>query len=437
MKSFKTFICERGPTSLSAPELKKRPWRIELFHLKQKSKSPFQLVDGSQVILTDKNFKFLDINSIAKFGGPAARSLKLTDVDGKEYTLTQFAKTSEFGGGGGSGAGAAQTALAEAAFCVVTSCLLKFKKFSFDPIKLNKINVDIGKTSIDEVVNFLKGNPDWYDATLASAEVFIKETGISPSARFHRDSRFFGEIYNEFKRLLNDVNYAKLRIGTDKWNPGDVWVSNGVSSIPKFDSIEGYNIWLKEQFDSNKLIGVSLKKTGSSPRISVIGGDPAPELKFKAIEPQKSALGSKDAYILGQAGSKIQIRNFNAKDNVQAEVKGKSASHGKIGFGNISYFLQFFDGTKIPTKKEIENMPDQEFLDYLKAKTGFSASVEELQNKPDPLDYKISKFQALFIADTIKNSKNKDKIFNAIVNYAKSQGGVAGLFEPSVYYKIY
>ena len=421
---------------LSVPELKKRPWRIELFANKIKEKSPFELNNKKKVILTDKNSEFLTLSKISKFGGNSKSTLKFTDTNGNEYKLTDFFKSKEFGGGNGSGAGSKITALAECAFCVVSAYITKYKKFEFGPSlekNLKNINVDLGKTKVSDVIKFLKENPSWLKTTIDSASLFVKTAKITTTHTFHRDSKYFNEIYKEFTRLLKPINKDKLRIGTDKWNPGDVWVSNK-SSIPVFDSIEEYNEYLKNEFNKHNIMAVSLKKTGSVPKIITVTPSKNKPVQFDKLTPV--TMKSKDMYINTKDSTRIQIRSFNSGANVQAEIKGAHANHGKIGFGNIQYFLKLYDNIIIPTNQKISKMSIDGVVDYINKTFKTKFSTDDIVSK-DINDFKISKYQSVFIANAIEKSHNRDKILSAIINYAKSQGGVERLFEPSIYCKIF
>jgi len=421
---------------LSVSELKKRPQRIEIFANKIKEKSPFELNNKKKVILTDKNLEFLTLDEISKFGGNSKAILKFEDIDGNKYRLTDFLKSKEFGGGNGSGAGAEVTALAECAFCIVSAYIIKYGKFDFDSSlkeNLNNINVDLGKTNINDVIKFLKENPDWLKSTEDSAFLFVKTANLNTLHAFHRDSKYFNEIYNEFSRLLKPINKDKLRIGTDKWNPGDVWVSNK-SSLPSFNSIDDYNEYLNKEFNNNNIMAVSLKKTGLTPKIIPVTISKNTPVQFDNLTPV--TMKSKDMYINTKDGTRIQIRSFNSGANVQAEIKGDYANHGKIGFGNIQYFLKLYDNIIIPTNQEISKMSIDDVVDYVNKKFKTKFSTDDIKSK-DINDFKISKYQSVFIADVIEKSHSRDKILSAIINYAKSQGGIEGLFEPSIYYKIF
>lgn len=97
MLSFKTFLSEAS--TLSHAELFKYDWRITKFLDKYKKKEPFELVNGSTVVLKyDKDVaKQIEDKTLSN-------SATLIGKDGKTYKFSDLKKTKEFGGKGeGSG----------------------------------------------------------------------------------------------------------------------------------------------------------------------------------------------------------------------------------------------------------------------------------------------------------------------------------------------
>lgn len=81
--------------TLSAKEMRKYDWRPEVFIKKLDDKSPFELNSGRKVMLiTPENY----VHTLQDGSSAALTELRFSDVDGNLYKLTDFRKTSEFGG---------------------------------------------------------------------------------------------------------------------------------------------------------------------------------------------------------------------------------------------------------------------------------------------------------------------------------------------------
>ena len=169
-------------------------------------------------------------------------------------------------------------------------------------------------------------------------------------------------------------------------------------------------------------------------------------------------MASKDIYIVTKSGKELQIRTFDTKNNIQAEIKGSSAAGGKAGFGVIAHHLQTITKVKIPTWQDIGKLSRDAKIKLIqkhyKAIFGGSISSKKIievvnrkKNDNGKLytswtalaqdDYWASKIQALHIASVIKDSKkHRNDLLSIIVAYAASLG-LRNMFDASVYAKIY
>lgn len=95
---------------LSASELRKYDWRPEVFIKKIQDKSPFEIKNGSKVILImpQNGAKILRQGSVSDLN-----EIRFADTKGKIYKISDIVKTNEFGGRGvGSGTAKEDAALA-------------------------------------------------------------------------------------------------------------------------------------------------------------------------------------------------------------------------------------------------------------------------------------------------------------------------------------
>ena len=102
-------------------------------------------------------------------------------------------------------------------------------------------------------------------------------------------------------------------------------------------------------------MGVSLKKLGKSATWEVYNlKEQERNFRFDSVKsPAGALMYSKDMYLVTKSGKEIQIRTFDTKNNIQAEIKGGSAAGGKAGFGLVSYAIQKVAKQKIDTWEEI------------------------------------------------------------------------------------
>lgn len=373
------------------------------------------------------------------------------------YRLTQIDKL-PYSKGSGSGAGAQITALSESAVCVALASLVHTGDFNLDEeVTINAVDkvLDLGssntKAEIKKVLDWLKSDEKWLNSVVMSAEKIKTSLGnkLTRSHHFHRDSVFMNSIYKKFQEHLKPVNKLGIRISNDKWNPSDIWISNK-SDLPATTDIVSLNKVLLEGFKKAEIVGVSLKKVGTSVNYSVYNIKKQNQaFKFSRIKPQSTPFSSKDVVIETMAGLNMQIRTFGVGQSVQVELKGKFANNGKCGFGATRHIIKsltnrdLYDNTKIKSmnKDKILSEINKYYGEVFPSKPGITALERELNDKGFKsnalaLDYLTSKLQALQIASAIKNDKEQDMIVTGIYGYAHSLG-LSEMFEASVYAKVY
>ena len=84
---------------------------------------------------------------------------------------------------------------------------------------------------------------------------------------------------------------------------------------------------------------------------------------------------STDIYLYFDNNITVQLRSFNGTQSWQGEIKGKSAAGGKVGGGNINFYLnEVFD-------KKIYNQSENEILTEVRTPTKFISNMYELYVK--------------------------------------------------------
>ena len=175
---------------------------------------------------------------------------------------------------------------------------------------------------------------------------------------FHRGSEFMKNIYKakatvhkNDKKAARDNSPPTLpqapgSFSNDKWNPGDIWMTTLSSSTkPLEDHVctwGSLNDEVVHLANTGKLMGVSLKKV-DAPKAHITFFN-----KKRKKEQQKYigfSFGSRgeffnsiDCYLYGST-CKIQCRTTDVYKSWQGEISAAAAAGGKIGGGNINFFL--------------------------------------------------------------------------------------------------
>lgn len=398
----------------------------------------FELENGSKIKLDPEASKeAIDLLKDKKYKSLGGGNKILIDTEGNQYSLSQFKKTEEFGSGKGSGGGAANTAIQESAQCLVNAIAYHVKKGAISKEDINDENIksalkyiDVTSTS-DEMASFLQ-NDSWINTFLSTANSLLS-TYNNPNFEFHRESEFIGKIYDAFKEGAKKQN---ISMQADKWNPADIWlVDPSVKGINFPTELDELNAIIANLFSDNKLVGVSLKKLGGEPKLTLfnISKD---DVKGYQFEELISSNKSKDIRIKYNEGT-ILFRTFNFATNFAGEIQGKAAQGGKIGRGAINDALTLNNLPLLPSSQEIkasfEENSDQMIEDFYNKyiKIVENISKEEfikLFNSKD-MDWKVSKYMSVTLGNIImENTSKQDEFVSDLIRYASSSTKVSSAF---------
>ena len=342
----------------------------------------------------------------------------------------------------GSGGGAEQTAVQESAQCLVNA--IRYNKGKdITPKDLTATNIKSASkrtntsSSLEEMVTFLKDNPDWQTTASNTANILAKQ--YPGNFTFYRQSGIVPKIETAAKTALKN---AGVDANINKWNPADIWMATDeIKDIEFPTDLTKLNTLINKLFNAKKLIGVSLKKC-SSCKIEVYNNpkEAKSSTKFDKVEPKdKNVFATKDIY-LSFDGGKVQFRNFNDITSWQGEIKGKEASAGKIGQGIVSSILKSLGQRGLSNQKEILTScqkPDTDFINnfyklYNSTKSLSKVNANEFNTnfKKAPLGNRTSNyFNVEFLSQFDKLSGNgKDKFISELVGYAKSSSSFSSMF---------
>lgn len=378
--------------------------------------------------------------------------IKTTDITYEGMTYRFFFKPAS----GGSGAGAEVTALGEcfqAYACAARQAKgsnLETAEEVFDIMTSALIN---NTTDCDRTLEQCRSglDPDWLNSGVVIANTFAKRLGVGSKYKFLRGGSIVSNIektYNELKKK------AGIKFNINKWNPADIWaVKQTFRPTFDFDTLDEYNKYILNHFNSNDMIGISLKKLsrGATRATEEIfnGGNVRQEAKFSSfrITPQRKDFFdkslSKDAYIEYKVGSKtisMQLRTFSAgMSGWQGEIKGSTAAGGKIGGGNLQDALvlagivpsSFIDQTAFKPKSKIDNkqtIKDMvKFYEYLTGKkTNSDEMADHLKNFDN--NWLYSKYLSMQFIYMMKINKKENAVCSMIDSIAASSTPVSSVF---------
>lgn len=374
MLKFSSFLSE---SSLTFGEITRddREFRLELFLRKYKGNEPFELTDGSQVVL---KYNAEIETALKSKNSKLATSVGLETMDGEKIAFGKLLKTAEFGGGRGSGGGAANTRATESAQCVYLQAIWDNPKTKFSPDDIRnafpKTHTD---ASLEEV---LLGDDQWISSSINAARILHRALNKKQYS-FHRGSGWVETLENKFK-ALNRVEKEFSNI--NKWTPADIWlVAKGAENkydIEGAESLQYLNNELLKAYAARDIIGVSLKKVGSKPRVTQVNYKaPFKSPKFTKVSyGKRDFFASKDGYIF-YAGGEIQFRTF---PTFQCEIIGQKAKHGKVSHGGIDAALYATTRDKTENRKQLESLIKSDRGGFLKKFYGFyNGAVDK------PVDY--------------------------------------------------
>ena len=392
----------------------------------------------------------------------------------KQISILKIFKDKDFGGGAaGSGGGADLTKITESGQCYYTSLVFNIikrplKKTDYTTANLKKAAKFVQATI--KLEDFLKKGPqDWFDndiygrtANLIYAKYGRKFKGI---VYCHRGSAFMSKVYAAKKSVMKTDKFsAPGSFSDDKWNPGDIWLSTLPPSAEPFGKVETWaelnQMVLESAGETNstrsttKTLGVSLKKLGVSGKVDSFNSSKRKHnvnVRFKNFTFGKSGdfFSSIDVYIRFDV-AEVQLRAFNSTSAWQGEIKGLAAAGGKIGGGNLNYYLEKYAKKSIgyprqnqprgrswsetPANKVDVNNTYSLYVKYNKLQTAKmpTVSLSEFKKrlKEKGASFVFSKNMCLMFLNSFLESSSiaRNKISTEIVRYAASNTEISSFY---------
>lgn len=336
----------------------------------------------------------------------------------------------------GSGAGAAMTEMIESSQCVYLAAVW-YGKSNFDEETFKKIQTKFTVTTkLEKISRELP--EDWQETSIKIAKKLHSTFG-NKNYYFHRGSTWVKNLESKF-RLINakDKQFANL----NKWSPADIYMITNIGLQETFNSANSFmelNALLLKHLNNKDIIPVSLKKTGDNPQISYVNVSEN-KSTYSVKNPfyvlgLRSFFESKDVYVNYVEG-RIQFRGFNIID-FQGEIKGKYASHGKVGSGDINKSIKKHSGYSLETPREVsikfknsKNNLIKEFYSYYKVNETNPLNYDTFYSKciEKDMGWMISKYLGTKMIYFMKKSKKMDEIIGSMIAYASSQSDISAPF---------
>lgn len=448
MKSFKVHLTEAvklTPKELSKPNSATGESRIEILRKEIQAGNPLELATGGFFVVTNIPQALKSIEQFKKDGKP----FELLGANGS-IKSSALAKSKVFGGGGGAGGGAVQTAIAESAQCVWIQAMFEhgiqpLEFYTDDVLTKAFRSVDVGKTKLDDI---LKISDSWINSSYIIAKHLIENGFVRKGMVCHRDSALMKSVYSAKNQALKSQGLSK--ISDDKWNPGDIWVADKsfrASELPT-DNLGSLNDKLVELFNSRKLVGISLKLVKKNPKHQIYNVEKTQGKlnQFKSVETSSrrgNFWSAKNGTIETDGGTLMVAANSYFGTH-KAELTGKTARGGGIGWGPIMNYSQTTLRRKIPNNRELVKLAksidkgDERSIKKLwlmVQKLVPQMKEEEFRNELAKKDvgWIHAKLGVIHLGYAIlSNPTGSNKFVTQLINYAGSK-----LEESSAYVKVF
>lgn len=454
LKSFFTFFNEAtnlGSGELGKPNTKTGENRTDILRNLIKANKPLELVKGGTVVIGDVEGALAAIDQYEKDGN----SFAMLDTDGNPVKITELKKSAVFGGGGaGAGGGTAQTAIAESAQCVWCAAMLDLgisapiEDYTDEVLKAAYKKTDIGKTTLKQVLEIDDG---WKTSAYLSAQLLIKEGYIKKGMTFHRDSKLMNAIYKAKDLAFKNNDFPKFT--NDKWNPGDIWAVDSTFDVKSLDTdtVRGLQKSVLENFVNRTCVGISLKKIVKNAKAKDLNVQLPPDTDdYKVLDAAAKSIKSGRGNIWSSKGGIIKyddgflmVKDNSAYGSIKAEIQGKTARGGGVGWGYIKDSCKQTLRIILPEIKTIArsakliargDVKETEKMFKLMEKVeGITREDFDANIKKKKGDWIHAKLGTLYLIDAVNVGGPKaNRFVTKLINYAGSKTE-----DSSAYVKIY
>lgn len=196
----------------------------------------------------------------------------------------------------------------------------------FAPAYDNYVRSDV--QGID-VYDLADTNTSYVNSVVSSVNALARSPHKIRKGKIYRGRGIMDMVYKEAHRLLTKQG---VKLNADKWNPGDVWISD-MSSLPTFQNISELNTFVSDGIKSGRLVPISLKKTRKAKVVLVSSDDPPPIADYKSIKAPRTLFNTGITILTSRPDVSINVRSFRisiaASITTELIVAKSDARHGK------------------------------------------------------------------------------------------------------------
>ena len=432
------------PSVLDEKNSKTGEERIDILRDLVRGSKPLELAKGGTVVVVNIKDALEKIKLFKKNPLHFGRGGIPLETNGGTIYTNELKKSKVFGGEtGGAGGGSLNTKIYESHNAVFLHAMLEHGHKQPLEFFTNDILKNAHKSAeVDATWPELENIPDeWMLSSYNISQELIKLGYVRKGHVVHRNSKIMNGIYQKKNEAFANMGLKKLK--DDKWNPGDVWAvdkSFDINSLST-DTIDGLNADILENYLNRSCVGISLKgpMTKTVP-IKEFNLDKSllKTYKFKQfrLESKRGDYWSSKMGHIDYDGGELTIKDGKHFGSIKAEIKGKKARGGGLGWEVMSGYLERY-GKKYALKpiskhakkiaKAIERKQDEKSIkEYFKYYNYFynNMSYKDFKAKviTMPGHWISAKFGITLLGYYINNiprSKINELITN-FVNYAGS-----------------
>lgn len=466
MLRFKTFITEaslqKGDIRKQSPNNPAKTRAQDLYDKIQRGEpvetAPDSRFNGQNLELEfidseiERIFREGDVDNLPK----STEYFRVKSNPEQTVRLTELQKTKEFGSSRGSGGGQESKNNQENLHALFYSYVLNvrqgtFEMGDFDTADLEKAfrYVQTNEQSLERMLQYPEYfDEGWMESIIKSANAYWQWFNSTRNASgpfiVHRESPFFNNLYKKFRELRKKQG---LKMSDDKWNPGDIWVSNskgeGILS-EKFTSLADMNRLVSEYYMSGDLVAVSLKRIQGQPSVDEYNTENAKakkaELRYASLHGPRgdqSFFNNVKLYVFSKDKRKAEFRAFDRDQSFQAQLMGDAAAGGKIGYGPINDVLKMVGVEELPNARNVtrsaRKADDRLLRDFYSYFTQYAKGDERRMDEDEFINHVKSfeeEFRSSFLFSKYlatrmfhifeRNPDKRDEILDGMFTYAAS-----------------
>lgn len=447
-----------------------------------KEKKTGIVTNSDEILLniTDENGLY-DHEKSKKFFKPTSRYAKLIEVDGVKYQVNNIFKNKDFGSSGGSSLGTNDTRIVECIQCLFLSYKQLKRHNQLEDSDYDKVFDEYGnihpslsdfirvpiRLSKEILDNYSKS---WTNTFIVTSNALYENRPVYTTTDKRnaldklKNYIFYHIEYKDNNPSSNfiEVLYKKYRSFTEvtsgvpisKWTPSDIWAVDTsrhdeiIRRINSTTTFTEFNDYINQLFMGAYVRGVSLKKIGTKENVKIvlnrvtrtpnytfsgtsISSDPLSTIGIKLIASIVNEYDANLGDIERTETIDLRISSGERVSDINGEVIGYNARHGKIGLATINQFMMTYNIPTIKTKKDIisdfgDNIIERlkieikEMNDYLISLNSHvtrRSSVKE--PKAETLSRLISKWQALKLGISMyENGRVSNRLIQDMLYYA-------------------